>query len=401
MSTEPVKDFATDFDHTDEQWSADPYPIWKDLQERCPVAHTTRYGGAWLPTKHEDVSAIARDAEHFSSRSVVVANGRPGEDAPPAPKGLAPPITSDPPFHAHARRLMQPVFSPKSIDALEPFVRETCAALLENLPVSGLVDASTAYAQNIPVAVIARMLGLSQDDGDLFRGFVHDVLDAVDLPEEERFEKLEPMVEYFIAQLEDHIANPKDDLTSFLLTATIEDEPLTPEHIVGSMILLVIAGIDTTWSAIGSSLWHLATHPEEAALLKAEPERLPLAIEEFLRAYAPVTMARLVKEDFEYKGCPMKKDDWVLLPFPAANRDPEVFSDPDAVILDRDANRHAAFGLGAHRCLGSNLARMEIRVALEEWLARTDNFTLDSEKEVLWSHGQVRGPRYLPLLINQ
>ena len=163
------------------------------------------------------------------------------------------------------------------------------------------------------------------------------------------------------------------------------------------MVLLIVAGIDTTWSAIGSSIWHLAQHPEEVARLLAEPDLLPVAIEEFLRAYAPVTMARLVKEDMDYEGCPMKQDDWILLSFPAANRDPEFFENPDEVIIDRAVNRHAAFGLGIHRCLGSNLARMEIRVALEEWLKRFHSFSLADPDAVTWSQGQVRGPRDLPI----
>ena len=174
-------------------------------------------------------------------------------------------------------------------------------------------------------------------------------------------------------------------------------QPLAPEHIFGTMVLLIVAGIDTTWSAIGSSLWHLAQHPEEVARLKAEPELMDTAIEEFLRAYAPVNMARLVKEDFDFNGCPMKKDDWILLSFPAANRDPEAFEDADQVILDRKVNRHAAFGLGIHRCLGSNLARMELRVAIEEFLKRFDSFSLADPDAVTWSQGQVRGPRFIPV----
>jgi cytochrome P450 len=126
---------------------------------------------------------------------------------------------------------------------------------------------------------------------------------------------------------------------------------------------------------------------------------MPTAIEELLRAYAPVTMARLVAKDFEFRGCPMKEGDWLLLPFPAANRDPEMFPDADRVILDRAENRHAAFGLGIHRCIGSNLARMELRVALEEWLARYPAFELVDPSMVTWSAGQVRGPRTLPVRI--
>ena len=125
------------------------------------------------------------------------------------------------------------------------------------------------------------------------------------------------------------------------------------------------AGIDTTWSAIGASLWHLATHPEHRDRLVAEPELIPTAVEELLRAYAPVTMARLVVKEAEVGGCTFQPGQMVMLPFPSANRDPEAFPDPDKVILDRAENRHLAFGIGIHRCLGSNLARMELRVALD------------------------------------
>ncbi len=163
------------------------------------------------------------------------------------------------------------------------------------------------------------------------------------------------------------------------------------------MALLLIAGIDTTWSAIGSSLWHLARTPADRERLVAEPGLLPTAMEEFLRAYAPVTMARLVKEDMHWQGVDMKADDWILLSFPAANRDPAQFDRAGEVVIDRQVNRHAAFGLGIHRCLGSHLARMELRVALEVWLERIPEFTLADPAAVTWSAGQIRGPRALPL----
>ncbi len=131
--------------------------------------------------------------------------------------------------------------------------------------------------------------------------------------------------------------------------------------------------------------------------LATDPEAMPLAVEELLRAYSPVTMARVVTEDIEFGGCPMKAGDKVLMNFPAANRDPEAFEDPDRVVLDRELNRHVAFGSGIHRCAGSNLARMELRVALEEWLARIPDFGLAEGAEVTWAGGQVRGPRQLPV----
>ena len=399
MPHAPVTDFATDFDHTDPTWVADPYPIWDDLRDRCPVAHSDRYGGTWLPTRHVNVSRIANDHEHFTSRAVLVTEGRPGPQAPPAPIGVAPPITSDPPFHQHARRLLLPAFSPKAINALEGFTAELCNELLDRVAGATELDGAVDYAQHIPVAVIARMLGFPPEDGDLFREFVHTIIESVDLPFEERVASFGPISDYFLAQVEDHRAHPRDDLTSYLLEVEIAGKKLEDRHVFGTMILLLAAGIDTTWSAIGASLWHLASHPDDRRRLVAEPELVPTAIEEFLRAYSPVTMARLVKEDFEFEGCPMKQDEWILLSFPAANRDPAAFDRADEVVIDRSVNRHLAFGLGIHRCVGSNLARMELRVAVERFVARYPEFSLADPSQVTWARGQVRGPRTLPLRI--
>ena len=146
-----VQDFATDFDHTDPQWVADPYPIWDQLRRECPVAHTDRYGGAWLPVRHDDVAEVAYDTEHFTSRTVVVSELRPGDDDLPAPIGVAPPITSDPPFHAMARRLLLPAFSPRPIAAFEPFTRALCNELLDATAGKDVIDAAVEYAQDIPL----------------------------------------------------------------------------------------------------------------------------------------------------------------------------------------------------------------------------------------------------------
>jgi cytochrome P450 len=399
----PVSDWATDFDHTDPQWVADPYPIWDELRARCPVAHSDRYGGTWLPVRHEDVSAVAYDTEHFTSRSVVVSEVRPGPDDLPAPIGLAPPITSDPPFHALARRLLLPAFSPKRIEALEPFTRALCAELLDATAGRGEIDAAIDYAQHIPLRVIVRMLGFPQEDADVFRRFIRMVLEDVDQSAEERQAQVDEgeLEAYMDARIAEHLADPQDDLTSFLLNAELDGNKLDPDHVRGTMVLLMIAGIDTTWSAIGASLWHLAQNAADRQRLVAEPDIMATAVEEFLRAYAPVTMARLVAKDFDFHGHPMKEGEWLLLPFPAANRDPEFFPDADKVQIDRAENRHAAFGLGIHRCIGSNLARMELRVALEEWMKRYPEFELADPTKVTWSAGQVRGPRSIPVRILQ
>ena len=397
----PVGDWATDFDHTDPQWVADPYPIWDDLRSRCPVAHSERFGGTWLPLRHEDVAAVAYDTEHFTSRSVVVSELRPGPDDLPAPIGTAPPITSDPPFHALARRLLLPAFSPKRIQALEPLTRELCVELLDATAGRPVVDAAVDYAEHIPLRVIVGMLGFPQEDADLFRRFIRMVLEDVDQSADERRALVEEgeLDEYMEARIDEHLADPQDDLTTFLLEAELDGHKLERDHVRGTMVLLMIAGIDTTWSAIGAALWHLAQHPADRRRLAAEPDLIPTAVEEFLRAYAPVTMARLVAQDFDFRGRAMKEGDWLLLPFPAANRDPEFFPDADKVLIDRADNRHAAFGLGIHRCIGSNLARMELRVALEEWMKRYPEFELADPGAVTWSAGQVRGPRTLPFRV--
>jgi cytochrome P450 len=249
------------------------------------------------------------------------------------------------------------------------------------------------------VNVIARMLGFPVEDDDLFREFVHDTLENVNQDPDIRQAGFQRLDDYIDLQIAAHQAEPRDDLTSYLLDVELEGQKLSLDHVRGSIVLLLLAGIDTTWSAIGSSLWHLAGHAADRRRLVAEPELMPVAIEEFLRAYAPVTMARLVARDHDFHGCAMKTDDWVLLPFPAANRDPAEFPDADTVIVDRLENRHSAFGLGIHRCLGSNLARLEVRVAVEEFLARFPEFELADPAAVVWSVGQIRGPRQLPVRI--
>jgi cytochrome P450 len=397
--TGPVADWATDFSHLEPEWAADPYPIQDDLRRRCPVARTERFGGGWLPTRYEDVAAIAYDTERFSSRSIIMSNFRPPRAL--APVGGSPPISSDPPFHHDARKLLLSAFTKAAVTRQEPRTRALCHSLIDAFEGQHVVDAACDYAQHIPVRVIAGMLGFPAEDGPQFREFVEDLLEGINLPPDERVARVSRLFDYLLVQVHDHIDDPRDDLTSYLINAELYGRRLDPSHVVGTMALLLIAGIDTTWSAIGASLWHLAKTPGDRQRLVAEPGLLPTATEEFLRAYAPVTMARLVKEDMHWRGSDMKADDWILLSFPAANRDPAQFDRAGEVIIDREVNRHAAFGLGIHRCIGSHLARMELRTALGAWLQRIPEFTLEDPPAVTWSAGQIRGPRTLPLRIRQ
>ena len=220
------------------------------------------------------------------------------------------------------------------------------------------------------------MLGVPRADGDVFRGFIHRIIEKPG--EHTGTIEHEDTLDYYLEQVDGEDATADRRTTSSATSSgprsTASRSP--PEHIGGTIALLIIAGIDTTWSAIGASLWHLAQHPEDRQRLVEDPDVLPFAIEEFLRFYAPVTMARIAADDTEVGGCPVAARDWVLLPFPAANRDPEAFERADEFIIDRQRNRHVAFGLGIHRCAGSNLARMELTVAVDEWMQRIPDFEL-------------------------
>jgi cytochrome P450 len=397
ITTGPVSDWATDFSHLEPGWFDDPYPIQDDLRQRCPIARTERFGGGWLPTRYEDVAAIAYDTERFSSRSIIMSNFRPPREL--APAGGSPPISSDPPFHHDARKLLLPAFTRTAVSRQEPATRALCHSLIDAFEGRDVADAARDYAQHIPTRVIADMLGFPPADGPRFREFVETTLEGINLPPEDRMARMAALFDYLLAQIRDHVDHPREDLTTYLINAELHGQKLDPSHVAGTMALLLIAGIDTTWSAIGASLWHLARTPEDRRRLVAEPGLLPTAMEEFLRAYAPVTMARLVTGDMRWRGVDMRAEDWILLSFPAANRDPAQFDRAGEVVIDREVNRHAAFGLGIHRCVGSHLARMELRVALEVWLSRIPRFTLADPSAVTWSAGQIRGPRTLPLRI--
>jgi cytochrome P450 len=366
-----------------------------ELRERCPVAHSEDFRSMWVPTRHEDIVAIAQDTETFSSRSPLVA-----QYGSMADFGIVvPPISSDPPYHTEIRRMLLPFFAPGRIEALRPGVEAHCDELLDGFVDARTCDAAVDYAQYIPVRVIATMLGIPPEDGDTFRTWVVQLLESAPTNIEVAGANLFQLFQYFGEHMERMKASPQDDLISFLVAEapSVIGRELQQDELFGMCLLLLLAGIDTTWSAIGASIWHLASHPEDQQRLRDEPALWPVAIEELLRAYAPVTMAREVAHDTEFRGCPMRKGDPLLLPFPSANRDPAVFDRAGEVIIDRVENRHLAFGVGIHRCLGSNLARLEVQVAVQRFVERMGPFRLADASAVRWAKGQVRGPRVLPI----
>ena len=302
MSTRPpVTDWATDWDHLDPHWVEDPYPIWDELRQTCPIAHTERFGGVYLPTRYKDIRDIAYDTAHFSSRKVAVR-----ETHPPNDRG-APPITSDPPRHRLARMVLLPPFTPQAVARHEPRTRAICNELIDAFIARGHCDAAVEYAQHIPVKVIARMLGVPEADGDRFRGWINATLQEGVTDDAVLIRGLVEMTEYLRPYVLERRERPGDDLISHLVQQKYEDgRTLTDNHVLGSLRLLLVAGIDTTWSGIGSCIWHLATHAEDRRRLVREPSLMPTAIEEFLRAYAPVTMAREVIEETEVGALPVQ-----------------------------------------------------------------------------------------------
>src|SRR6476646_5591145 len=320
----PVTDWVNDFDHTDPRWTEDPFPIWDEWRSECPVVHTKRFLGVYLPTTYQAVKEIAYDTEHFSSRRVIVRDVRPEEIT----RNAAPPITSDPPDHKPAKQLLLPPFTPDAMKKLEPRVRAICNELIDEFIADGKCDAAARYTKHVPVRAIAHMLGIPEKDGELFIKWIHQILELSIQDESQLMQAVKEMSAYFADHIEQRKKHPTDDLISTLMKARGKDgQPLDDSHVLGSLRLLLIAGIDTTWSGIGSSLWHLAKTPADRRRLAAEPALMPSPIEEFLRAYAPVTMARLVAKETSLNGCTFREGEMVMLPFPAANRDPAVFPD--------------------------------------------------------------------------
>ncbi|MFP6773592.1 MAG: cytochrome P450 [Alphaproteobacteria bacterium] len=309
----------------------------------------------------------------------------------------SPPITSDPPEQIPIRRLILPFFTAKAVAPYREGTVELCHSLINEFIDKGEADAAVQYAQQLPPRIIARMLGVDPGRADNFVEWVRGVLEIGLTNPESRIKYRRIIREFFAEMVADRRKNPGDDMISQLLEKELDGEPVTDRTAVGMCNLMLVAGIDTTWSSIGSALWHLASTPSDRQRLASEPELFPSAVEELLRYYSPVTMARICQKDIDVAGVSMKAGDRVLMNFPGANHDPEVFDNPDEVILDREKNRHIAFGVGIHRCAGSNLARMEMDVALRVWMERIPEFELSDPDAVTWAGGQVRGPRNIPV----
>ncbi|EHB59260.1 Linalool 8-monooxygenase [Mycolicibacterium rhodesiae JS60] len=383
----------SNFDHHDPDQVDERHPrLEAMLKTGCPINHNVRHGGFHSVARYRDLQDVVMNTKLFSSRIVSVPIDAFGNGTV-----IMPPIQLDPPAHGQFRKLMLPSFTPRSVAQWEAMVRENARSLVDGLVERGSCDAAEAFTRHIPTALMARMLGVAPEDEALFLSLLRRIVEDGGKDPEDAFAAALELGQYLVEAIERHKLEPADDLIGLMLDAEVDGDRLDLEGITAAAFLIVVAGIDTTYSVIGSALWHLAQNPEDRHRLITQPELMPVAVEEFLRFYAPAVLGRVVTEDTEYKGTKMVKDDLMLLCFPAANRDPEVFPDADKFIIDRPNNRHFAFGLGAHRCIGQSVARMEVRVALEEWLRRIPDFELDGLTPVSWATGPIWGPRELHL----
>lgn len=370
----------------------DPHATTSLLHSGPPIFFApgnTRNGeGTWVVVKAEDQRRVLQDGATFSSNRNIFASAL-GESWPMIP------LEIDPPEHGVWRSLLNPLLSPRRVMNLEPVVRQRAIDLIEAIKAKGTSsDVMEDFCLPFAVSIFLQFLGISSERLTEFVAWATDLLHGTP---EQRTAAARTIVA-FLDDLRDlRRREPADDFMTYVTTAQIEGRPLTDLEVRGMAVLLFIAGLDTVAAAIGFDLYYLAQNVEQQTLLRAEPRRILLASEELLRAFPTVTPVRRATMDVELHGVTIRKGDLVACPSMTANRDPDEFPDPDNIILDREDNRHVAFAYGPHRCLGSHLARREIVIGLEEWLARIPNFTIKANTTPITHGGFVFGVEHLVL----
>jgi cytochrome P450 len=356
-------------------------------REEAPVhtgyANNHQY---FLVTRMDDLRNAFQNAKLFSNTAVT-----PME---PNPQFRWIPEMLDPPEHTQWRHLTGPFFSPAAVAAWEPRVRQRFSEVLDGVAVKGSCEFVSEVALLFPNVIFMDLFGLPRTDAEQFQAWEVDILHREFVSDEGQQRQMNAMmavIGYFSELIAKRRAGDdvKDDMLSQALTWQIDGEPIPDQDLLDFCLLMFMAGLDTVAAQLTYSFWYLSTHPDDRKRIATEPDLIPTAIEEFLRYYSFVTPGRKVMADTEIAGCPIKAGQMVYLPLVSANRDPREFEDPDKVIIDREVNRHIAFGAGPHRCLGSHLARQELRVALEMWHARIPDYRLADGQELLEHGGQI------------
>jgi len=364
----------------------DPHAAISCLHAGPPVFYApnnTRNGdGTWMVVRAEDQRRVLQDGETFSSNRKIFSSAL-GEDWPVIP------LEIDPPEHAKYRSFLNPLLSPRRVATMEPMVRERAIELIEGIKARGTsCDVMTDFAFPFAVSIFLQFLGMSTERLMEFVGWANDMFHG---PADRRTAASRTVLAFLQEKAEERRREPGDDFMSFLVQQEIDGRKLNDDEIRGTSVLLFTAGLDTVAAAIGLDLYHLAKVPEHQRELRETPSKILLAAEEMLRAFSTITPIRVATRDVELAGVTIRKGDMVACPSMVANRDPAEFKCPNEIDLQREDNRHTAFAYGPHRCLGSHLARREIVIGLEEWLARIPDFRIKAGTTPITYGGFVFG----------
>ena len=374
------------------------------------------FNGCWAITKYHDIRFISRRPDLFiSSKGIAGSSARDQNLFPGPPPGAASIIMMDPPRHVKLRRLVNKGFTPRAVDEMEPGIRAMAREILDDVAEMGSFDFVLEVAAKLPLAVICGLLGLERDAWPVMFDLSNRLLGAGDpeyqsevpgaargTPEAQRETAMGARIalfQFFQEQLALRRKKPGDDIVSGLLEAEVDGEKLTEFELLAFCLLLVVAGNETTRNAISGGLVVLSEHPAERARLQANPALMDSAVEEMLRWVSPLHhMARVATEDVEIRARKIREGDRVLLWYPSANRDEEIFEDPYRFDITRDPNEHLAFGIGEHFCLGAGFARKEVKVMFEELFRRFPKIEVTGPPERLRSNF-INGVKHLPVTV--
>lgn len=380
------------FDYTTTEAEGTWFSRYDELRSQFPWYWNEFGPGFWTVCNYEGILQVMQNPEVFSN-SVVTAL-----DPEPAIKWIPEMLDGD--EHKQWRRQLGPLFAPGAVARMESTVRQRAIEIIDDLVDRGSCDFMADFAQRFPTTIFLEMIGLPVDELDQFLSWEHDILHAGGSNEEKQQKQIAAMFAVmgrFSTVIADRRTEPRDDIVSKALSYEIDGEPVSDQDLLSFCLLMFMAGLDTVSVTLGWTFLHLARNDTDREQIVAEPATIPTAVEEFVRAYAIVIPARKVMADTEIQGCPMKAGDMVNLPLNAATRDEAAFTDATAVDITRKPNNHIGFGAGPHRCLGSHLARQELRIALEEWHRRIPNYRVAPDAKMLESGTQL-GLESLPLV---
>lgn len=389
------------FDHHSEHYAQH----WREINEAnrgsCPVAHTDSHGGYWVLSGYEDIAAVAKDDATFSSYQELDDGTHTGATIPPGPIRQVP-IEMDPPEFTAYRKLLNRSFGPAAVAVWEDYIRDRTTYFIDEVIESGTCDFVGDITNPVPAITTLSLLGLPTDNWRAFSDTIHEMVHTPPDPDGNfaADEATQKLMDLFITVTETIAArreNPTDDLISTLTHAEIDGAPMSDQRLLEIISLVIFGGVDTTGSLLSSVLKWLDENPAERERLAGDPTLLPQATEEFLRYFSPVQgLARTATRDCTVGDRQICKGERLSLSWAAANFDPALFPEADRVALDRFPNRHQSFDIGVHRCLGSNLARLEFRVVLEEILRRMPDYRISEGAQPFRSIGVVNGWVDLP-----